>query len=763
MNYLNKKMLRSINQFKLQFISVFLLAMLSVVVYSGLEGVWRGIEYEFNTFIKDTNLADEWVSATYFTDEDISAVLKTPGVSDVSKRLRITVDVPDINEGSSKLILDTVGNENISSMYLSEGLAYNNRLTNSVWIDSEYAAENGIVPGDKIKINYNNENPEVTVAGIIMSSERTHFVGSSDYYVPDHKQYGYGFMSYDILSRLNIGITCNLLEIKSTGSALKENINEILGKRFLAYYDRDTLFDVSFVSNQANNLKVISILFSSLFILLAILSMHTTIKRLIDAQSSDIATLKSLGFSNKSLLIHYSMYGLSVSILGTVTGYVLSFPFSKILQRTQKMIISIPEWPIKHTLGSFAIILLLIALSVITSVLAAKKTLTGLPAQYSQKKMKHGKSIIIEKLGSLWKKTGFGMKWTLRDAAAHKTRILLGIISVCGSFMLLMIGFGMPDSIAAFTEKTYSQEFVYSYKLLLNTSGSFEDITNLREQLNGQLAQTVQSRVRFKGNDETYFKPLTVFSEGDMINLRTVDGQCLKSDGVYITEGMAVALGVKTNDQAELFPSFSDKSFTFKIAGIIPSSMPQSLYITSEAWSEAGAEFIPTHLFTGRLENTDELENDPRISQIVSCRRQEDNLQTFKTAFTGIFNLMKLVAFALVVIVLYNLSILSFIERAREYNTFRVLGFHYNEIRVLASFENVIILSLGTLLGLPLGFKFLGMYCSTFSNDTLKIYPNITRNDLILVCGTVFLCTLVTTMLLSVKIGKIDMVRALKE
>jgi putative ABC transport system permease protein len=86
---------------------------------------------------------------------------------------------------------------------------------------------------------------------------------------------------------------------------------------------------------------------------------------------------------------------------------------------------------------------------------------------------------------------------------------------------------------------------------------------------------------------------------------------------------------------------------------------------------------------------------------------------------------MKLVAFALVVIVLYNLSILSFIERSKEYNTFRVLGFHYNEIRVLASFENVIILGLGTLAGLPLGYWFLGIYCSTFSNDTLKIYPDI--------------------------------------
>ena len=763
MSYLTKKMLRSIKQFKLQFVSVLLLAILSVTVYSGLEGVWRGIEYEFDSFVEETNLADEWVMAAYITDEDVDAVLNTPGVSDVSKRLRINVNAVDKDGHSSQIILDTVGNTSISSMYIMDGKAYSRDLKNSVWLDKEYSDENGIKPGDSVKIDYKGTEIKADVAGIIMSSERTHFVGSSDYYVPDHKSYGYGFMSNDLVRKFGIQIACNLLEIKSTGSMLKDSINNILGQRFITYYDRSTLFDVSFVSNQAGNLKRISILFSALFILLAVLSMHTTIKRLIDAQSSDIATLKSLGISNKSLMLHYSMYGLSVSVLGTLIGFIASYPFSLILQTNQKMIISIPEWPVKHTIGSLVVILLLILLSVLTSVLAAKKPLTGLPAEHTGKRVKRSRSIIIEKLGSLWKKTGFGMRWTLRDAAAHKTRIFLGIASVCGSFMLLMIGFGMPDSIASFTEKTYSKEFVYTNKIILNTACTSEELGHLRDSLEGQFTQTVQSRVRFGSNSETYFKPVTVFSDGEYINLRTMEGRELTSDGAYITEGMAESLNVTIGDTVELFPSFSEKSYTFKISGIIPSSMPQSLYISNDRWSEAGALFRPTHLLTGKIKDLEAIKKDPAVSQIISRDQQGDNLQAFRTAFTGIFNLMKLVAFALVVIVLYNLSILSFIERSKEYNTFRVLGFHYNEIRVLASFENVIILGLGTLAGLPLGYWFLGIYCSTFSNDTLKIYPDILRSDLAFVCGTVFLCIIATTLLLSLKIRKIDMVRALKE
>ena len=763
MNYLYKKMLRSIKQFKFQFITVLLLAVLSVTVYCGLEGIWYGIKTEYDKAVKDTNLADEWIMATHFTEEDIAVISNLEGVIDTSARIRITAISLDKEGNDSVLSLDTVGNENISTMIVMKGNGYDKSLTNSVWLDKDYAAKNKLSVGDTVPVSYSGNTVQATVAGIILSAERAHFVGNSDYYIPDHQKFGYGFMSDDVKDALGIRMGCNLLEIKSKDSAVKAQVNELLGERFIAYYDRDTLFDTAFVSNQANNLKRVSLLFSALFILLSILSMHTTIKRLIDAQSSDIATLKSLGFSNKSLITHYSMYGLFVSIIGTAIGYLCSYPFSKLVQRSQKDLIALPKWPIRHTIGSLVIILSIIALSVLTSILAARKTMAGLPAEFTQKRVKRGKRLIIEHFGSFWKRLGFGMKWTLRDASAHKTRIFLGIISVCGSFMLLMVGFGTADSISSFTEKSYDEEFIYTNKFTLSAANTPEDLAELRGMTDGQFIETIQSRITFDSGKETYFKTVTVFSEGEYINLKTVDEEKLGDEGAYITEGMAETLGIEKGDVVTLFPSFSDRSYEFKIAGLIPSSMPQSLYISDRLWSDAGAAFRPTHLLTGDLSIKEILKGDARISQMITGAEQKENLNNFRIKFSGIFNLMKYVAVILVVIVLYNLSILSFLERTRQYNTFRVLGFHYNEIRVLASFENIIILIFGTAAGLVLGFNFLNLYCATFSNDTLKIYPDLAGINLAIVCIIVIFCTIITTLLLALRIRKIDMVRALKE
>ena len=505
MIFLFKKMLRSVRQFKLQFASVLLLAMLSVMIFSGLEGVYNGIETQFDEFSQETNLADEWVFATYFTPQDIAAIGGTK------------------EDGETNyLSLDTMGSENISVMKLTDGSAYDSALTDSVWLDPDYAEENGIKVGDMIKISYGAKTVSAAVAGFGMSAERAHYLGTSDNYIPEHSRYGYGFMSDDLPEKLGVQMKCNLLEIKSSGSGVGGSVNELLGERFIAYYDSESLFDVMFVKSISGNLRHISLLFSALFILLSVLSMRTTIKRLIDAQSGDITTLKSLGYSAGRLTVYYSLYGLFVTAIGTALGYAGSFAFSQLVLSTQKAMVSLPSWEIRHTPWSLAVVLLIITLSVVASVLAARKSLRGLPAESAQQKASQGKTSQLERIGQLRRKTGFGMRWTLRDASAHKSRILLGIISVCGSFMLLMVGSGTPDSIGSMIGKTYSEEFVYDYKLTLNTANTPEQTAQLREQIDGQLTQTVQGKVTTGG--DSAFKVVTVFSEGEMLGLKTTDG-----------------------------------------------------------------------------------------------------------------------------------------------------------------------------------------------------------------------------------------------
>lgn len=66
---------------------------------------------------------------------------------------------------------------------------------------------------------------------------------------------------------------------------MRKAVEKIFGARLVAYYNRTTLPDVSSALDRVGQIRNLSYLFSFIFILLAILAMFTTIRRLIEDQN----------------------------------------------------------------------------------------------------------------------------------------------------------------------------------------------------------------------------------------------------------------------------------------------------------------------------------------------------------------------------------------------------------------------------------------------------------------------------------------------
>lgn len=61
MGYLIIKMLRDIKKYWMQFISVFFMALISIMIFSGMASVWNGASISAKNYSNRTNLADQWV------------------------------------------------------------------------------------------------------------------------------------------------------------------------------------------------------------------------------------------------------------------------------------------------------------------------------------------------------------------------------------------------------------------------------------------------------------------------------------------------------------------------------------------------------------------------------------------------------------------------------------------------------------------------------------------------------------------------------
>ena len=100
MKYLNKKFIRDIMQQWKQFVSVLIMALISVSIYCGMSSVWTGMDESYTDYKEKTNLADAYIDGVNISDEDISNIKKLPYVNQAEGSMFVKFNTKIDNEDS---------------------------------------------------------------------------------------------------------------------------------------------------------------------------------------------------------------------------------------------------------------------------------------------------------------------------------------------------------------------------------------------------------------------------------------------------------------------------------------------------------------------------------------------------------------------------------------------------------------------------------------------------------------------------------------
>lgn len=480
--------------------------------------------------------------------------------------------------------------------------------------------------------------------------------------------------------------------------------------------------------------------------------MYTTIQRLIKSQYDIIATFKALGFSNFQVGIHYASFGLFVGGLGSLTGLIISPTISWFVLKIQQQMFSIPHWNISYTYSVLFVILAVISICILSAFLAARSATKGLPAIFLRgKEESSAHKIFIERWEWLWTHIPYAGRWAIRDVFINRTRTLMGIIGVAGGMMLMIAGVGMPQSINHLVDKAYTQDFTYDKRLTVNSYSQYSTE-------HPQAKQWVQLSPAHFTPDDGYNRLLVVVGHGDSVNSQTTTGGTIKDGGLYVTQGFAKRAHIKIGDKLKVKTFGYNQHSRFRVKGIITSETNQGAYITKRTWEKAGGTFAPTTL----LVKKNYTYNKNEIDSTIKIKDQKSNAYNFVNNLMSIFILIIVLGGGLIVIVLYNLGSLSFVERTRDYATLRVLGTHRNEIRNLTLIENLMTTFVGWIIGIPAGIWFLGQYVSIFSTINLEYTRYFDWKTIVISSVFVWICSLSTTLFISRRVKRIDMVQALK-
>ena len=752
---LARKMLRDISKHKAQFISIFLMAFLGVFVFAGVGGESVGLEVNVNDYYDETNLADGWIYSNYINDLFLYQVDVLGATTDMERQL--VVDSVGDFKNDPDITLHFVENNTISKFYLIEGEKLDINDENGVWLDKSFADAKGLGIGDKITFEFADYRITKTIRGLGYSPEYVYHASSSSV-IPDFNKIGFAYMSYKAFPEDTVPY--NVLNVKFEGEP--ETYSELLDYHMGGYYssfvERSEHVSVGQFSEEMAQHKMMGDIFPVVFILIAMLILLTTMRRIITHQRTQIGILKASGFKNHSIILHYVSYGFWLVLVGAILGLILgpmTLPqlFYPSMSATYKM----PSWNPAWSMNFVYVAALMVLMSLAVSYYSVRNISNEKPADTIRPKTpKVSTSGFVEKLG-IWKRLSFNARWNWRDAKRNKSRALMTIIGVIGCSALLVCAFGMYDGMNDLKEWEYSDINHYDSKLVVEDNASVSQIDNVAEDVNGD--KIMESSIEIESDNAKKSGSLLVVNDTELITPTDYDRNHveIRDDEVSISQKMADMLGVKVGDKVKWHIMGSDKWVKTKIDKIHADPISQGFIMSSDKLEDLDLNYTTTSVITA--EHVDKDYDGVKVAN--SMKDMTSSWDEMTESMWLLIYILIFFAALLAIVVLYNLGLLSFTEIEREIATLKVLGFKTSALRKLLLTQNLWFTAIGFILGLPVGYMILDVMWAS-SGDSFYILPSITLSNLLLTAVITFALSIFVNLMFSRKIKRLDMVESLK-
>lgn len=745
--------------YKAQFISMIIMIALGIGIFVGFNMEWVSIDVNTSSFFEKTNFADfRIISDSGFSEDDLNKVKDIDGVSDVSRFLSVNADVEGQN--GDTVALTVTENENVSKPYLISGKEYDAKSENGVWLSDKYAAANGFELGDDITFKYKTIEISGKVEGLIKASEYLVCVRDSSQLMPDYNTHGFAYISpvmYEKAAKMAFYPQINILSSLSK-KEMAEKIDSALDKTLLVL-SKDENSSYAAQQGEAEEGKTMGSVMPVLFLLIAVLTMVTTMHRLTAKEKTQIGTLKALGFKDKRILRHYTSYAFMIGIIGSALGIGLGYFVAWFLMNPNGSMgtyLDMPEWKLGIPWFCYIILAAIIVLLTLIGFLSVKQMLHGTPADalrpYTPKKVKN---LLVEKT-KWFHRLSFGTRWNLRDTMRHKSRTAMSLIGIIGCTLLIVGSLGMRDTMTAFLDMYYNDATNYSSRIYVSEDATDEQIQELIKKYDGDWSASVSVQLDEKAISLDVYELTT--NKVRFPSAETKDFENIVDDGAYICKRLSDEFNLKKGDTVTISPYGSDDEYTLKISGIIR-SVSENIVISPKYAEKLGLDVKADSIYTST--GKADIKAESAIKSVQSKQMIIDSFDTFNEIMNMMVAVLIVAATVLGIVVLYNLGVMSYTERYREMATLKVVGFRNRKIGKLLISQNMWVTVIGVIVGIPAGIGTLSFLVTQLASE-YEMRISVSVLSIAVSAVLTFAVSLLVSLMVARKNKKIDMVEALK-
>lgn len=797
-----------------RFMCIFLIVALGVAFFAGIRATEPDMRKSADKYFDENNLMDiQIISTGGLTQDDIDALKELEGIKDIEPSYSVDMLQYQGDEQNVMRIMSLP--DTINRVRLVTGRMPEN--ADECIIDTKFASfDAGIEIGDEIVLFSGTgqepgeilENATLKVVGTCMSPCYLSFereasrlgTGSVTGFVfttkENFKQNYYS--SIYVTGQKTAELLSYSEEYENEVRLLNERIEELGTERCEAGYialidfmpewyvlDRNYIASCAEFGENAERIGAIGKVFPVIFFLVAILVSLTTMTRMIEEERTQIGTMKALGYGNFRVAWKYIVYCLLASVSGSIVGAIvgqLVLPYTimnayYILYDNMPYLITEVDAELGVTAGLIAC-----ACTLFATLTAYWATMKSNAAELMRPTAPApGKRVFVERIGFLWRHLGFTGKASVRNLLRYKKRFFMTVFGIGGCMALLLVGFGLNDSIYTIIDNQFYRITMYDGAVTLNEGSELR--AKLFDYLDGEDAVTDYMKIYQTsmnagfGNEERSVSVVVPFETENLDKYiylgDRLSGELYGDDeyesGAIISEKLSILIGASAGDTIYVMDA-DNVRHEVKISAVTENYVNHYIYMTPKIYEavfgiepECNAVYLLyDETVLGEEALGERILEYDAVSGLSWVRALEDTIY-------GMFDSLNFVVYVLIIsagllafVVLYNLSNININERRRELATLKVLGFFDGEVSSYIFRENVMLTIIGSAVGIVFGI-FLHRYVILTAEVDLTMFGReIKPLSFLYAVALTFIFSAIVSMVMHFRMKAIDMVESLK-
>ena len=749
MSKFNKKLVRDLAAHWTQVAAIVIVIALGIVMFLGPLLAQRDLRESIEEIYRATSYEDFSVEVSSAPVESVEQVRCLGNVSAVEGRLSLeTVAEVEGSQLTLRVIsVPDAGRPAVNDVLVEEGSYLAPGGEGGCMVEHHLASEFGLEPGDTVRLLRDNGEVNLTITGSVVSPEYLRLVGGREEYVADPSRFGVVFVSYSECGRIfdSPGLVNEYVARVVDQGRLEETILD--AGRALERYGVVGLRSgtdepaAAMLKLELDDFGKVAVFFALLLLIVASLALYVTMTLIIFSQQRQIGIARATGYTRRSLMVHYTGYGVVLGATGSVLGVIGGYYLSRLIIHLYAGILEIPFVNASLHGGIVAIgVCAGMLFSVTGAVVPAWHSVKMKPAEAMRTEA--GLALGVGKRHHPLESARFGrlptwLRVPLRNLARNRRRTVLTFLGVTATVCLLITGSGAKDSLDYTVDKHLQGVLKWDVAVGFSRPVEESELDEI-EGLDGVIRAepAISFPARLEAGGESVDVQVQAFEEGTPFHgsFPTPGSRAVPGPGeILLNRGITRVLGVEMGDTVNVsidLGSFEpglqaaepagNRALPFEVAGFVAEPFGGTCYVDLKyvqrmAGMYLGSRGVETgdDLFNvvvvgvrpGREESVaSELRGLPGVTQVYTRSTVLSVFEELVGAVKVLFIIFYVMAFSMGFAIMFTMITVSVMERRREVATVRTLGAGWGRVFTFLTVETVLVVAAALVPGILLGW-----------------------------------------------------------